>query len=136
MLLSLIFGYVIKILYLYIMKQIKGYEQQYEISEEGLVRALKRTGSPGQWLKTQRRPDGYCSVQLCKNGECKRFTIHRLVAETYIPNPNNYPQVMHLDNNPSNNHVSNLQWGTQSMNMKQCVADGRYSNNNPNLISS
>lgn len=52
-------------------------------------------------------------------------TIHRLVAETFIPNPNNLPLVMHLDNDPLHNHVSNLKWGTQKENCEQCVNDGR-----------
>lgn len=60
------------------------------------------------------------------NHEKKWFKVSRLVAEVYIPNPHNYPIVCHKDNNPLNNHVSNLYWGTQSMNIQQAIADGRF----------
>jgi len=50
-------------------------------------------------------------------------SVHRLVALAYIPNPNNYPIVRHLDNNKYNNHVSNLEWCTHSTNTKQAVDD-------------
>lgn len=53
------------------------------------------------------------------------YKAHRLVAEVYIPNPNNYPIVMHKDNNPLNNNVENLKWGTHSMNNLQCSREGR-----------
>lgn len=54
-----------------------------------------------------------------------RIKVHRLVALAFIPNPNGYPIVCHKDNNPTNNKVENLYWGTQSDNMKQMVADNR-----------
>lgn len=53
------------------------------------------------------------------------YKASRLVALVYCPNPNNYPIVMHLDNNPTNNHYTNLKWGTYSMNNKQCSDEGR-----------
>ena len=65
---------------------------------------------------------GYLRVRLYDG---KRYFIHRLVALTFLPNPNNYPIVMHKDNNPENNRVGNLKWGTQSQNMKQMVNEGR-----------
>lgn len=55
----------------------------------------------------------------------KWYKASRLVALVYCPNPNNYPIVMHLDNNPNNNHYTNLKWGTYSMNNKQCSDEGR-----------
>lgn len=54
------------------------------------------------------------------------FKASRLVAMAYIPNPNNYPVVCHKDNNPLNNHVSNLYWGTQKMNIQQAVREKRF----------
>ncbi len=67
--------------------------------------------------------------KLCK--------IHRLVAQAFIPNPNNYPVVMHLDNNPSNNRVENLKWWTFRDNTQQCWIEWRSNNNlkyrNPNI---
>lgn len=55
----------------------------------------------------------------------KWYKASRLVALVYCPNPNNYPIVMHIDNDPTNNHYTNLMWGTYSMNNKQCSDEGR-----------
>lgn len=57
-------------------------------------------------------------VDLYKNGERKRFTVHRLVANSFIPNPENKPEVNHIDGEPSNNNLKNLEWNTKSENMK------------------
>lgn len=54
--------------------------------------------------------DGHCRVTLVNAGEKQRYLIHRLVAESFLPNPNNYPIVNHKDENPSNNNVDNLEW--------------------------
>ena len=72
------------------------------------------------------REDGRHHIWGKINHERKWFKVSRLVAMVYIPNPNNYPVVCHKDNNPLNNHVSNLYWGTQSMNIQQAIADGRF----------
>ena len=66
--------------------------------------------------------EGYLRIKL--NG--KQYSIHRLVAEAYIPNPENKPCVCHKDNNPLNNRVSNLYWGTPRDNTQQCIRDGRF----------
>lgn len=72
--------------------------------------------------------NGYMYVHVRLPNFDKTIRVHRLVAEAYIPNPHNYPIVCHKDNNRTNNHVSNLYWGTQSMNIHQTITDGR---NNP-----
>jgi len=59
---------------------------------------------------------GYCRLNLY-NGKEKKFLVHRLVALHYIPNPNNYPEIDHIDRNTQNNHVSNLRWVTNQENM-------------------
>lgn len=78
-----------------------------------------------KFLKPRLNNNGYFRVTL-HNG--KRYFIHRLVAETFIPNPHFYKVVMHLDNNKINNNISNLRWGTHSENTKQAYIEGRLKN--------
>ena len=115
-----------------IWKDIIGYEGLFQISNKGRI---KRLASIGIYKKSEKILNtnytdkfGYKRVSLLKNGTYNTFGIHRLVAQAFLPNPNNYPVVMHLDNNPSNNCVDNLKWGTQLQNVLQCVADGRHNN--------
>ena len=69
--------------------------------------------------------NGYYTVSLAiGNGVSKKFLVHRLVAEAFLPNPNGYPVVMHLDNNRLNNYVGNLRWSTYSENNAQAIRDG------------
>jgi hypothetical protein len=92
------------------MKKIKNYED-YQISCNGVV-----INSKGVELKCSPFNHGYSRVGLSKNNKQKFFLRHRLVAETYIPNPNNLPEVNHKDGNKLNNHVNNLEWCTCSEN--------------------
>jgi len=77
---------------------------------------------------------GYRFVSI-KSNEGKWITeyIHRIVAKSFLKNPNNYPNVLHLDDDPKNNNVSNLKWGTQSENIKMCVEHKRFVANNQYL---
>ena len=75
----------------------------------------------GNTLLKPRLIRGYLKVKI----EGSTYSVHRLVAMTYIPNPENKPCVCHKDNNPLNNRVSNLYWGTQKENIQQCIKDGR-----------
>ena len=68
--------------------------------------------------------NGYYKVGLYRNGKAKNFKIHRLVAEAFIPNPNNYPQVNHIDGHKNNNCVDNLEWCDNSYNMKEAYRIG------------
>ena len=103
-----------------IWKTIKGYEGLYEVSNLGRVRSLDRcvVYANGQ-VHIHRgkilRPgisNVYMQVHLCKCGDMKQPLVHRLVADAFIPNPENLPQVNHKDEDPSNNKVRNLEWCT------------------------
>lgn len=72
---------------------------------------------------------GYLTVILYKNGKIKNYKIHRLVAEAFIPNPNNYPCVNHKDENPSNNCINNLEWCTHKYNMNYGTCQQRKVSN-------
>lgn len=117
-----------------IFKPIKGYEGLYEISNLGNVKSLSRNGKgigkgksrKETILKPQKNNVGYLFVCLCKNGIQKNFTIHRLVAEAFIPNPNNYTEVNHKDENKTNNYIDNLEWCTHKYNLN-------YGNYNKNM---
>lgn len=102
----------------------------YQVSNWGTVRSYinNRHGVHEDFhmLKPQPNRNGYLTVCL---GRGNRRLVSRLVAEAFIPNPNNLPLVRHLDDNPSNNHVNNLAWGTQTDNMQDCVKHGRLVGN-------
>lgn len=103
-----------------IWKDIPNYEGEYQISNLGRVKSFRKSskyGSPKEYfLKPTTRDNGYCNVTLYgKNGRHK-FLVHRLVAQAFIPNPNNLPQVNHKDENPMNNEVDNLEWCTNEYN--------------------
>lgn len=104
-------------------KDIQGYEGYYQVSNEGRVKSLERDV---EWrgtirhqseriLKESTHNRGYKRVVLY-NGSPNIEFVHRLVAEAFIPNPNNYPIINHKDENPSNNRVENLEWCTPQYN--------------------
>lgn len=98
-----------------IWRPIEGYEGLYEISNTGQVRSLDKYDSmnrfyEGRILKLFADRLGYLRAQLYSNNKKKSFLVHRLVAEAFIPNPDNLPQVNHRDENPSNDNVDNLEW--------------------------
>lgn len=92
-------------------KDIPGYKNEYKISNCGRVFSVKK----GDVLFPNQKKD-YLSVALCKNGHKKRFLIHRLVAEAFIPNPENKPCVDHINTVRFDNRVENLRWVTHSEN--------------------
>ena len=104
------------------MKDIKGYEGIYGITSCGKVWSYRNE----KFLKPVDDCKGYLFVRLCKDGKVKNYKIHRLVAEAYLPNPENLPQVDHIDENKTHNYLNNLQWIT---NKDNC----RKSNNKPVL---
>lgn len=105
-----------------IWKDIEGYEGLYQVSNFGRVKSLDRLDSANHKLKgklksTSIRPNGYVNVILYKNSQRKGYSVHRLVAETFIPNPEQKPQVNHKDEDKTNNTVLNLEWATNKENV-------------------
>lgn len=98
-------------------KDIKGYEGKYQVSNLGRVKSFpKKTYSKERILTPIVNVDGYYVVDLCKDGNAKRYRINRLVAEAFIPNPDGLPQVGHKDETKTNNNVNNLEWTTPKEN--------------------
>ena len=96
-------------------KEIPGYEGLYEVSSYGKVRSLDRYDSrncfrKGKVLSPVKDKDGYLAVFLSCNGKQKTIRIHRLVAKAFLPNPDNLPEVNHLDEDKTNNRVDNLEF--------------------------
>lgn len=91
-------------------KDIEGYEGKYQVSNLGNVKSLKTNRN--LYYSKSCRNRNYLRVGLYKNKKRVMFSIHKLVAETFIPNQKNLPQVNHKDENPSNNCVTNLEWCT------------------------
>lgn len=91
---------------------VQGYPD-YLVYESGKIWSNKTN----KFLKPAYNKGGYASVELFNENGSRRFLIHRLVAFAFIPNPNNYPQVNHKDENPANNNVDNLEWCSATYNM-------------------
>lgn len=110
-------------------KDIVGYEGKYQVSNLGRVKSLnyKQTNSE-RILKENTDKKGYKRAHLFKNGKGVHISIHRLVAEAFIPNPNNYPQVNHKDENKANNNMENLEWCTNEYNHNYGTRNKRMGN--------
>ena len=85
----------------------------YQVSDLGEIR-----NSKGRILKPEYSNKGYACVHLRKDDKNKKYRIHRLVAQVFIPNPDNLPEINHKDENKANNHVSNLEWCDNTYNSK------------------
>ena len=107
-------------------KAIPGYEGLYEVSNMGNVRNVRRN----TLLRLSKDCYGYIQVSLYKNGRRTGLRVHRLVAEAFIPNPDNLPQVNHKDEDKSNNRVDNLEWCDSKYNLNYGTARIRSRNTN------
>lgn len=120
-------------------KDVFGYEGLYQVSSFGRVKSLERIDSnnhrwPERILKGIRTPKGYLQVKLCKRGEVKSVSVHRLVATAFIEKPNpKYNIINHLDCDGTNNEVSNLEWTDYKGNMQYASKLGRMKYNPSNL---
>ena len=101
-------------------KDIVGYENLYQISNLGNVKSVEKYVNSclkhntkikrKEKMLKQYNKSGYLQVALSKNGIKMFFLVHRLVAQAFIPNPNNLPQINHKDENKQNNNINNLEW--------------------------
>jgi hypothetical protein len=122
-----------------IWNEVNGYEGYYEVSNLGRVRSKDRNVS--QWRGGIRPVKGKVlknflnrgqsfhyvyQVDLSVGGRRKKFQVHRLVAIAFIPNPEDKPQVNHIDGNPLNNDVANLEWATSKENMNHARDTGLW----------
>ena len=116
-------------------RDIAGYEGWYQVSNIGNVKSIKRRhNSHGHWcilhteiiLKPTLFGKGYQCVRLApvnKNEKKRGFAVHRLVAEAFIPNPDNLPQIDHINRNKLDNRVENLRWVTNGENQENTTAN-------------
>ena len=109
-----------------IWKDVKGYEGYYQISNMGNVRSVDRVRRKsnhgydahikGKVIKQRSQKNGYKCVTIYKDGVAKTVRVHRLVAAAFVPNPNGYGEVNHIDENVENNCANNLEWCSRSYN--------------------
>lgn len=114
-------------------RDIKDYEGLYQISSLGRVRSLDRFDSIGRFIKGKMLSynvdkDGYSCITLCKNGGEKKCKVHRIVAQTFIPNPDNKPCIDHINCERSDNRIENLKWCTHSENLMNPITRKKKSN--------
>ena len=104
-----------------IWKKVNGFGDKYYISNYGNIKNIKTN----KLLNPKKDKDGYLEIALSNHCKKKYYRVHRLVAEYFIPNINNKPQINHKDRNKANNKVDNLEWCTNQENAIHCFKTGR-----------
>lgn len=104
-----------------LVKPIKGWEDLYTISSDGKVFSIRSN----KYLKPRLSMDGYERVALCRGSYRREYRVHRLVAEAFLENSNNLPQVNHKDFNTRNNYLENLEWCTNKENAEHSIKNNR-----------
>lgn len=105
-----------------IWKPIPGFERLYEVSDAGHIRSLRS----GLMLRPQRSNRDYLRVCLSNRNRQSWRSVHRLVAQAFLPNPQGLPVVRHLDDDKTNNILENLAWGTYADNTQDAMRSGRH----------
>jgi hypothetical protein len=117
-------------------KDVKGFEGLYQISNMGRVKSLARYKKNNRGsrsligetiLKQSKNNRGYCRIYLCKDAHKKAFSVHRLVADAFVPNPNNFTEVNHKDEDKQNNCADNLEWCDSNYNINYGTHNKRIS---------
>ena len=102
-------------------KEIEEFEN-YKINEYGVIIHKKKNHE----LKHSINEKGYHKVILQKGNKHLKTGVHRLVAKAFVPNPNNYKEVNHIDENKNNNHYSNLEWCNRKQNINHSIQSGKF----------
>lgn len=116
-----------------VFKDISGYEGKYQVSNLGHVKSLNYNGTGKEKiLQSTDNGYGYYRIHLFKNGKVKSYYLHRLVAQAFIKNPENLPEVNHINQNKKDNRVDNLEWVSSKYNVRYskakkvgCYKDGK-----------
>lgn len=115
-----------------IWKTIEDYPN-YMVSNMGRVKAINwNRENKEKEIKPYTTYKGYLRLRLCKNGKSKQFQIHRLVAQAFIPNPENKPYIDHINTDRTDNRAENLRWVTNKENCNNPISKKHYSNGNKN----
>ena len=98
----------------------------YEVSDKGNIKSVNYRGTGKSAIRKQSiSKNGYMRVILSDNGKNKTYFVHRLVAAAFIPNPENLPEIDHIDGNRANNHADNLRWVTAKENCNNPITKSR-----------
>ena len=117
---------------LVIWKDVEGFEGLYKVSNEGVLISTPRQGAKGGVKKRLKTNRGYEKYSLYKDGKMYYTSVHRLFAKHFIPNPDNKPYINHIDGNPLNNTLDNLEWVTQKENIQHAIRTGLMNVNGEN----
>jgi len=119
-------------------KDIQGFEELYQISNLGRVKSLKKSMNRKNSiliLKNKTTPTGYIYVNIYKNKKCYTKYIHRLVAQYFIFNSNEYNEVNHIDGVKNNNSINNLEWCSHKFNIQHALYNGLIKTGSKNKLS-
>ena len=105
-------------------EHLAAYNENYSVDIYGNIYSNPREGTKGGILKTWSDKKGYKRVSIWINGKMHQKQVHRIVAEVFLPNPQNKSQVNHKDGVKNNNHISNIEWATPKENTKHAFNNG------------